>query len=86
MFLQEGFSTILHFETINPIMHGGYIPSISTMIYHKLYHDCGHSESWKHATRMAFHDLYFLLKLRGNRSPRVLSAMMGQTINNDDNR
>lgn len=56
MFLQEGFGTILHFETINAIMHGGYISSISTMIYYKLYHDCGYYESWKHAGSMVFHD------------------------------
>lgn len=39
MFLQEGFGTILHFETNNQIMHQCYISSISTMIYRKPYHD-----------------------------------------------
>jgi hypothetical protein len=39
MFLQEGFSTILHFETIIQIMLQHHVPRISTMIYHKLYHD-----------------------------------------------
>ena len=39
MFLQEGFSTILHFETNIQIMLQHHVTSISTMIYRKLYHD-----------------------------------------------
>lgn len=47
-------------------MHDGYISSISTMIYDKLYHDCGLVESWKHALNMDFHECKIVIFLLRN--------------------